>query len=100
MLSQVLLPRARGNGRLAAFEIMLGTSAIRNVIREGRTDQIRTYIQTGRQHGMQTMDQALEDLVRSGLAHVEDAAPRSGNPDDLRALASLTNNGISRVQVA
>jgi len=86
VLSQRLLPRAGGKGRVAAFEIMLGTDAIRNLIREARTDQIVTYLQTGRQYGMQTMDQALEDLVRSGTVTLEEALTRSSNPDELRKL--------------
>jgi len=84
VLSQRLLPRAVGMGRVAAFEIMLGTDAVRNLIREGRTDQIPTYLQTGRQYGMQTMDQALEDLVRSGTVTLEEALTRSSDPDELR----------------
>ena len=87
VLSQRLLPRAGGRGRIAAFEIMLGTDAIRNLVREGRTDQIPTYLQTGSQHGMQTMDQALEDLVRSGAVTLEEALTRSSNPNELRKRA-------------
>jgi len=86
VLSQRLLPRAGGRGRVAAIEIMLGTNAIRNLIREGRTDQIPSYLQTGRQYGMQTMDQALEDLVRLGTVTLEEALARSSNPDELRKL--------------
>jgi len=86
VLSQLLLPRAGGRGRIAAFEIMVATDAIRNLIRDGRTDQIPTYLQTGRQYGMQTMDQALQDLVRSGLVTTEEALMRSTQPDELRRL--------------
>jgi len=86
VLSQLLLPRAGGRGRVAAFEIMVATDAIRNLIRDGRTDQIPTYLQTGRQYGMQTMDQALQDLVRSGLVTTEEALVRSSKPDELRRL--------------
>lgn len=92
VLSQRLLPRAVGSGRVAAFEIMLGTDAIRNLIREGRTDQIPTYLQTGRQHGMQTMDQALEDLVRSGTVALDEALTRSSDPDELRKLVVVSIN--------
>jgi len=86
VLSQLLLPRAGGRGRVAAFEIMVATDAIRNLIRDGRTDQIPTYLQTGRQYGMQTMDQALHDLVRSGSVTTEEALMRSSKPDELRRL--------------
>jgi twitching motility protein PilT len=83
VLSQCLLPRAGGRGRIAAFEIMIASDAIRNLIREGRTDQIPTYLQTGRQHEMQTMDQALEDLVKSGAVTLDEALTRSTNPAEL-----------------
>ncbi|RLC66584.1 MAG: hypothetical protein DRH97_06210, partial [Chloroflexi bacterium] len=83
VLSQCLLPRAGGRGRIAAFEIMIGSDAIRNLIREGRTDQIPSYLQTGSQYKMQTMDQALEDLVKSGAVTLDEALTRSTNPDEL-----------------
>lgn len=86
VLSQHLLPRAGGRGRVAAFEIMISTDAIRNLIRDGRTDQIPTYIQTGRQSGMQTMDQCLEDLVKSGSITVEEAMMRATKPDEFRRM--------------
>jgi twitching motility protein PilT len=86
VLSQHLLPRAGGKGRVAAFEIMVSTDAIRNLIRDGRTDQIPTYLQTGRQHGMQTMDQALEELVKSGMVSVEEAMMRANKPEEFRSM--------------
>jgi twitching motility protein PilT len=84
VLSQLLLPRASGVGRIAAVEIMVATDAIRNLIREGKTEQIPTYMQTGRQFEMQTMDQALQDLVRSGIVTMEEALLRCTKPDELR----------------
>lgn len=66
VVSQTLLKRT-GGGRVAAFEIMLGTPAIRNLIRENKVAQMYSAIQTGRQFGMQTLDQALEELVSSGM---------------------------------
>ena len=86
VLSQLLLPRAGGKGRIGSFEVMVSTDAIRNLIRDGRTDQIPTYLQTGRQFGMQTMDQALQDLVRSGAVTLEEALIRCSKPDELRRL--------------
>ena len=77
VLSQILLPRANGGGRVAVFEVMLATDAIRNLIREGRTEQIPTYIQTSGQYGMNTMDQHLEDLSRSGVITLEEASIRT-----------------------
>ena len=65
VVSQQLLPGKRG-GRTAAFEIMIATSALRNLIREGKTQQMDSYIQTGSQYGMQTMEAAVEKLKREG----------------------------------
>jgi twitching motility protein PilT len=84
VLSQFLLPRAGGKGRVAAFELMVSTDAIRNLIRDARTDQIPTYLQTGKQYGMQTMDQALQDLVKGGMVTTEEAMVRATKPDDFR----------------
>ena len=62
VISQQLIPTADGRGRVAAFEVMHGTAAIKNLIREGKTHQIASVIQTSRKLGMQTMDDALFDL--------------------------------------
>lgn len=75
VVAQTLLKKAEGSGRIAAHEIMIGTSAIRNLIREGKTSQIHNTIMTGSSHGMITMDQSLKKLVRSGL--VDPALARS-----------------------
>ena len=83
VLYQVLLRRAAGRGRVAAVEIMLGTDAIRNLIRDRKIEQMPTYMQTGSQYGMQTMDQALQNLVRSRLVTVEEAAPFCLKPNEL-----------------
>ena len=83
VLAQVLLRRASGKGRVAAVEIMLGTDAVRNIIREGKIEQMQTYMQTGSQFGMQTMDQSLQNLVRSRLVTVEEALPFCTKPGEL-----------------
>jgi len=83
VLSQVLLRRASGRGRVAAVEIMLGTDAVRNIIRESKIEQMPTYMQTGSQFGMQTMDQALQNLVRTHAVAVEEALPFCTKPDEL-----------------
>jgi twitching motility protein PilT len=83
VLSQVLLRRASGKGRVAAVEIMVGNDAIRNLIRDGKTEQIPTYMQTGSQHGMQTMDQALQNLVRARFIAPEEATSFHTKPRDL-----------------
>lgn len=71
VIAQQLIKRKEGVGRIAALEIMIGTPAVRNLIRENKIAQIPSALQTGRQHGMQTMDQALLDLCRNGLVSKE-----------------------------
>jgi twitching motility protein PilT len=73
-------------GRVPAVEVMIATPAIRNLIREGKTHQIDAAIQTGYQHGMQTMDQSLRDLYERGLISFEDAISRAIRPDELRKM--------------
>lgn len=67
VLTQQLVKRKDGKGRVAALEIMIGTSAVRNLIRENKIAQIPSSLQTGRQYGMQTMDQALIELCQKDL---------------------------------
>ena len=83
VLSQVLLPRIRG-GRIAAFEIMLGTNIIRRQIREGKVYEILPNIEMGTREGMQTLDQALADLVGRNIVTQEEAIMRSSNPVKLQ----------------
>lgn len=71
VIAQQLIKRKEGLGRIAALEIMIGTPAVRNLIRENKIAQIPSALQTGRQHGMQTMDQALLDLCRNSLVSKE-----------------------------
>ncbi len=88
IVTQQLLPTADGSGRIAACEILMPTPAIRNLIREGKTHQIYSAIQTGSQHGMQTMDSALANLVRRGVITQAFAEERSSQPDELKRLIS------------
>lgn len=88
IITQQLLPRADGRGRVVACEVLIPTPAVRNLIREGKTHQIYTVMQTGSKYGMQTMDWALADLVRRRLITQELAEARSSNPEDLRRLLS------------
>ena len=74
--AQQLLPRI-GGGRIVAIEIMVATAAIRNLIREGKSHQLYSAIETGAQHGMQTMDKVLADMHRNGMITVEEATARS-----------------------
>jgi len=86
IITQQLLPTADGAGRVAACEVLLATPAIRNLIREGKTHQIYSSLQTGANIGMQTMDAALATLVRSGKITQKLAESRSSTPDELRRL--------------
>ena len=73
VISQTLLKTADGNGRAAAHEIMIGTAAIRNLIRENKVAQMGSMIQTGQQHGMKTLDQSLYELVQAKKITKEEA---------------------------
>lgn len=86
VVAQQLLPTADGSGRVAAVEILIPTPAVRNLIREGKTHQIYSAIQTGGEHGMQTMDAALIDLVRTGKITREIAQLRASVPAELDRL--------------
>jgi twitching motility protein PilT len=86
IVTQQLLPTADGQGRCCATEILVPTPAVRNLIREGKTHQIYSVLQTGGQHGMQTMDAALADLVRRQKISRELAESRSSSPEELRRL--------------
>jgi twitching motility protein PilT len=67
IISQMLLPRRDGRGRVAAMEVLIATPAVKNLIREAKIHQIPSLVQTGSQYGMQTMDQCLEVLLKKGL---------------------------------
>lgn len=81
IISQQLLPLKDGSGRIAALEILVATPAIRNLIREGKTHQILSSVQTGAKYGMQTMDMALRDLVQKNLVEFEEALSLASDPD-------------------
>lgn len=80
VISQTLLKKI-GGGRVAAHEIMIGTAAIRNLIREDKVAQMYSAIQTGQALGMQTLDQCLQKLVRSGEVSKQDARAKALNKD-------------------
>lgn len=86
IFSQQLLPRADGNGRVAAIEAMTATPAIRSMIREGKTHQIDSAIQTGAKHGMKTMDMSLVELYKKGLITQESALTYSVDRDIMTRL--------------
>ncbi len=81
VISQSLLKTKDGNGRIAAHEIMIGTPAIRNLIREGKIAQMYSAIQTGQKDGMQTLDQCLTELLQKGVVTKEEARFRAQNKD-------------------
>ncbi|MDH4030162.1 MAG: type IV pilus twitching motility protein PilT [Chromatiales bacterium] len=80
VISQTLLKKS-GGGRIAAHEIMIGTAAIRNLIREGKIAQMYSAIQTGQNVGMQTLDQCLQDLLAKGLVTREEARYKAQNKE-------------------
>ncbi len=82
VVSQTLLKK-NGGGRVAAHEIMIGTPAIRNLIRENKVAQMYSAIQTGAGYGMQTLDQCLRNLVQKGLVAINVARDYAKNPDSL-----------------
>ncbi len=83
VIAQTLLTRSGGKGRVAAFEVLLGTPAVRNLIRDGNIQQLYSMMQMGARYGMQTMPEAIEDLVRTGQIDQEEAigllAPSGGD---------------------
>ncbi|MGI6455840.1 MAG: type IV pilus twitching motility protein PilT [bacterium] len=83
-ISQTLLGRASGKGRVAAYELMVMTPAIANLIRERKTNRITSAIQTGGKLGMVTMDQFLYNLYEKGVIKPEDAVERSHEPEEMR----------------
>ena len=92
IVTQQLLPTLDG-GRVCACEVLVPTPAVRNLIREGKTHQLYSALQTGGSHGMQTMDAALADLVRGGRITRELAESRSSTPEELKRL--LESGGMS-----
>ena len=82
VIYQQLLP-AVGGGRVAAFEVLIANVAVRTMIKEGRTDQIRSVLQTGLREGSQTLERSLTQLVRAGLISEAEARNRSLNPGEI-----------------
>jgi len=84
VIAQQLLVRADGQGRVVAVEILVGTTALANLIREGKTHQIPSLIQTGRREGMQTMDQAILELLRGKHITPQEAYRKAVDKDIYR----------------
>ncbi len=86
VMTQCLLPRIGGQGRVAAFEILLAVPAVRNLIRMGKSHELPNVMQLSSKEGMQTLDQALAKLVKSQLVTQENAVMKSSNPAQLLKL--------------
>lgn len=86
IVTQQLLPLSNGVGRAVAAEVLIATPAVRNLIREGKTHQMHSTMQAGAKFGMQTMDQALADLVKLGKISFEIAQERAHDPQVVRQL--------------
>ena len=93
VFSQTLLPKltetGEKKGRVMALEVMVVNGAIANLIREGKTSQMYSAIQTGAQHGMQTLETSLANLYKKNLVSAEDALAKTSRPDELRRLINL-----------
>jgi twitching motility protein PilT len=81
IVSQRLIPRADGNGRVAALEVLIANKAVGNLIRENKTFQIKSVLQTGGAHGMCLLDASLAELVKSGAITREEAAKNAEDPN-------------------
>jgi twitching motility protein PilT len=86
VLSQTLFKRIDKKGRCAALEILIATPAVRNLIRESKTYQIPSSVQTGKKYGMQLLDDAIMDLVHKGRIDVEDAYLKANDKAKFRPL--------------
>jgi twitching motility protein PilT len=98
VVTQALLPTADGHGRVAALEVLFPDDAVRNLIRQGKVEQIYTIMQTGTAKGMQTMEQALAELVQRGVVTVETALSRTSRPDQLIGVLERKGYDLSSLQ--
>jgi len=89
VISQVLMVKASGKGRIAAFEIMVTTPSIQNLIREAKTYRITSDIQTGAKYGMKTLDASLLELYKKGLITYGDLLTKAQDPDSVIAKLKL-----------
>jgi twitching motility protein PilT len=87
VISQTLVKRPDGNGRVAAFETLVAIPSVRNLIREAKTHQIASMIQTGSRQGMMTLDQSLANLVKNKQVTFEDALAKASNVIEFKSLA-------------
>jgi twitching motility protein PilT len=92
IVTQTLLPKADGTGRVCALEVLFLDDAIRNLIRQGKIEQVYSYMQTGTRRGMQTMEQSLSELIEKRTVSVSDALGRTTRPEAL--ISALERAGI------
>jgi twitching motility protein PilT len=95
VVTQQLVPRARGGGRAMIAEVLVCTPGVKAVIREGKTHQIYSLMQAGQKYGMQTMNQALMLAVHDKQISVEEALSRSSNTGELEEMLNKTNQRAS-----
>ncbi|MDQ7829121.1 MAG: type IV pilus twitching motility protein PilT [Armatimonadota bacterium] len=95
VVSQTLLPRLDGRGRVAACEVLVMTPAVRNLIREGKTFQLPSAIQSGAREGMQSLNQALRQLVERRLVSLEEARARASNLQEFDQLMGRRSVGVA-----
>ena len=89
VVSQQLLPNISGDGRIAALEVMITTPGIQNLIREGKTHQIESAVQTGNRYGMKTMDMAISELYKKGVISMETAMTYAVDRETLKRMMIL-----------
>jgi len=104
IICQALVPKITGDGRVCAMEIMVGTAATRALIREGKTHQLLSIIQTSAKYGMQSLDQHLKFLLERGVISERDALMKSNNPDYIleggqEKLDQMSTQASTRIQV-
>jgi twitching motility protein PilT len=99
VVAQQLLRRKTG-GRIPAFEILLGSSALSNAIREGKTSLINNQIQTGRARGMVSMDHSLAELLRADVVEADEALDRASDRDAIRNLTASLEEAKSAPSAA
>jgi twitching motility protein PilT len=92
ILVQTLLPLEGGKGRIAAFEIMVATAAVRNLIRSGKTFELLSTMQLSTKDGMVTLDQSLADLVKRKIVSTDEAMQKTSNPERLLKLLQFNPN--------
>jgi len=96
VVTQSLLPTADGTGRVAALEILLPDDAVRNLIRQGKVEQVYSVMQTNTARGMQTMEQALADLIVRGVIKVEEGLSRSSRREQLIGILERQDFDVDR----